>query len=95
MKRYCTKLENRKDAESFLAALEAKSCVRWYSGRRPTRSRWVMNLYYRPCYLLVGDSMQWSAGTLDAEELDNLDFLRYCSKTFPLVDTVADDVSSV
>jgi hypothetical protein len=95
MKRYYTKLENRKDAEFFWAALEATSCVRWHSGKRPDRNG--MDLDCCPFYLLVVDSLTWSAVTIyaeGAEELDNIDFLSHCAKTFPIVDTVADEVSS-
>jgi hypothetical protein len=91
MKRYCTKLENLNDVDTFLAILEATSCVLWSSGKKPTRQ--VLDWDYCPFYLLVGDSMTWSAGTVDAEKLDNIDFLGHCARSFPIVNTVSDEVS--
>ena len=74
MKRYYTTVECVKDAKLFLDVLEATSCVRWHSGKKPTGSQ-VLDGDYCPFYLLVGDFMTWSVGTVDAEKLDNIESL--------------------
>lgn len=96
MKRYYTKLENRKDADTFLATLEATSCVLWSSGKKPTQTQTEVGWDNCPLYLFVGDSLKWSVAIIDAEdaeELDNIDFLRHCARSFPIVNIVYDQVS--